>query len=65
MSGRDWRDAETLTVRDAARAAGITERTVYRWIASGRLSGEYTRTRYGAAWSIRPADLEAAMAAKP
>lgn len=52
---------ETLSARQAAAIAGISDRTVRRWIAAGRLLAE----RDGDDWLITPLALQAALSAAP
>ena len=52
--GQSW-----LRVSEVARNVGASKRTVYRALRSGALAGE----RLGAHWRIRPASVEAWLAA--
>lgn len=49
-----------LTVSEAARQLGTSEKTIRRWLASRRLRAEKVDGPYGPAYQIAPADLEQA-----
>jgi len=56
MLCRTLADDSWLTVRQVAREQQVQERTVRRWIASGRLPASQITRRAG--WRIRRSDLE-------
>lgn len=56
-------EAEFLTVEAAARLAGKTPRTIYRWVREGVL-GAYG-TRLGGAMMIKRSELEDAIRIVP
>lgn len=56
---------EFLTVEAAAKSAGITTKTIRRWLDAGRLKATMARRGGARLLQIDPADLTAAIAAKP
>ena len=48
-------DTELLTIEEFCRKVKVSRRTVYRWIASGKLNAK----RAGRLWRISASDLEA------
>lgn len=46
---------EYLTVEQVATKLQVSERTVYNWINSGKLSA----SKFGDNWRVTPAELEA------
>ena len=53
-SGPSARRGQFLTVAGAAQRAGVTPRTIRRWLQSGRLPAK----RQAGHWVIRPTDLD-------
>lgn len=51
---------DLLTARQAAETAGVTRRTITRWIAAGRLSPAAQLPGQTGALLFRPDDVEAA-----
>ncbi len=51
----------TLSIRQAAASAGVTEKTIRRWIQSGRLRA----VKLGGQYQIAPADLTTAQEDRP
>jgi len=46
-------EAEGLTIQQAAGVAGVSERTVRRWIKEGRLAAEKVPTAQGYEWRVQ------------
>lgn len=55
MNANDERRAVLLTVREAARLAGVSVSTIRRWVAQGRIPSVKIDNRV----HIRRADIEA------
>ncbi len=52
--------AQRLTVRDVARRTGRSQKTIYRYIRSGKLSAELVTTPHGQLYLIDEKDVESA-----
>src|SRR5437762_12620965 len=52
--------APPVTIKEAAKRLGISERTVQRWIKTGKLQGELVQTAYGPTWMLNADALEGA-----
>lgn len=63
-----WRDhvlelvEDFLSLREAAQVFGVNERTLRRWVASGRLARDREAKEWGGKWAIRSSSLKVLLA---
>ena len=55
-------DSDYLTAGQAAERAGVSRKTIQRWMASGRIASALQLPGRTGAHLFRPADVDAAMA---
>ena len=53
MLAKSNEESKTITIKQAAEKANVTQATIHNWIKSGKLSG----SKQGKAWQISPASL--------